>query len=160
MHDIRTQLGDGVIENRGDEELRLAPAVQSDVAQFEEASEKGQLAKALELYRGELLPGFHGSAAPEFDRFVETVANANKAFVGAVLNRAFDPDLRPELPKITAPTLIIRGEHDAARTRAHVEELLAGIPGSTAVEIAGAGHSPQVDSPEAFSRALRGFLLN
>ena len=51
------------------------------------------------------------------------------------------------------------GELDAARTRAHVEELLAGIPLSTALEIAGAGHSPQVDSPEAFARGLRDFLL-
>jgi 3-oxoadipate enol-lactonase len=98
-------------------------------------------------------------AAEEFDAFVEPVVSANKAFMGAVLNSAFELDLRPELPKITAPTLVIRGELDAARTRAHVEELLAGIPASTALEIAGAGHSPQVDSPEAFARALRDFLL-
>ena len=60
------------------------------------------------------------------------VVSANKAFMGAVLNRAFALDLRPELAKITAATLVIRGELDAARTRAHVEELLAGIPTSTA----------------------------
>lgn len=84
---------------------------------------------------------------------------ANKAFMGAVLNSAFELDLRPLLPKITASTLVIRGEHDAARTRTHVEELLTGIPKSTALEIPDAGHSPQVDSPEAFSRALRDFLL-
>ena len=98
-------------------------------------------------------------APEEFDVFVEAVMKANKAFMGAVLNSAFELDLRPELPKITARTLIIRGELDAARTRAHAEELLAGIHLSTALEIAGAGHSPQVDSPEAFARALRGFLL-
>jgi pimeloyl-ACP methyl ester carboxylesterase len=98
-------------------------------------------------------------APEEFDRFVEMVVNANKTFMGAVLNNAFALDLRPELPKITATTLVVRGELDAARTRTHVEELLAGIPNSTALEIPHAGHSPQVDSPEAFSRALRGFLL-
>ena len=98
-------------------------------------------------------------APAEFDEFVEMVATANKAFMGAVLDRAFALDLRPELAKITAATLVIRGELDAARTRAHVEELLAGIPRSTALEIPGAGHSPQVDSPEAFARALREFLL-
>jgi pimeloyl-ACP methyl ester carboxylesterase len=95
----------------------------------------------------------------EFDIFVDTVMSANKAFMGAVLNSAFELDLRPVLPEITASTLIIRGEHDAARTRTHVEELLTGIPGSAALEIPDAGHSPQVDSPEAFVRALRGFLL-
>ena len=87
------------------------------------------------------------------------VLQANRAFMGSVLNRAFSLDLRPVLPKITASTLVIRGELDAARTRTHVEEFLAGIPESTALEIPGAGHSPQVDSPEAFSRAIRGFLL-
>ena len=97
--------------------------------------------------------------AEEFGRFVEMVVHANKPFMGAVLNSAFALDLRPDLPKITAPTLVIRGEHDAARTQAHVDELLAGIAESTALEIPGAGHSPQVDSPELFSRALRGFLL-
>ncbi len=98
-------------------------------------------------------------APEEFDQFVGMVVNANKAFMGAVLNSAFVLDLRPELPKISATTLVIRGELDAARTRAHVEELLAGIPNSTALEMPDAGHSPQVDSPEAFSRALREFLL-
>jgi len=97
--------------------------------------------------------------AEEFEVFVDTVMGANKAFMGAVLNRAFELDLRPVLPRITASTLVIRGEHDAARTRTNVEELLAGIPKSTALEIPDAGHSPQVDSPEAFVRALRGFLL-
>ena len=87
------------------------------------------------------------------------VANANKAFMGTVLTNAFALDLRPVLPRITASTLVVRGELDAARTPRHVEELLAGIPKSRAFEIPGAGHSPQVDSPEAFSRALRGFLL-
>jgi 3-oxoadipate enol-lactonase len=95
----------------------------------------------------------------EFDLFVATVASANKNFMGAVLNSAFELDLRPMLPKITASTLVIRGELDAARTRTHVEELLAGIPTSTALEIPDAGHSPQVDSPEAFARSIRGFLL-
>jgi pimeloyl-ACP methyl ester carboxylesterase len=94
-----------------------------------------------------------------FDMFVDAVMSANKDFMGAVLNDAFDLDLRPVLPKITASTLVVRGELDSARTRTHVEELLAGIPESTALEIPGAGHSPQVDSPKAFSRAIRGFLL-
>jgi 3-oxoadipate enol-lactonase len=122
-----------------------------------------------EWIAGEADPAFTGRlveallarrpAPEEFDRFVAMVVNANKTFMGAVLNSAFALDLRPELPKIAAATLVVRGELDAARTQAHVDELLAGIPRSTALEIPGAGHSPQVDSPDAFSRALRGFLL-
>ncbi len=95
----------------------------------------------------------------EFETFVDLVANANKAFMGTVLTNAFALDLRPRLPAIAATTLVIRGEVDGARTRAHVEELLAGIRNSKAVEMSGAGHSPQVDSPGAFAGLLREFLL-
>ena len=95
----------------------------------------------------------------EFETFVDMVFNANKAFMGSVLTSAFDLDLRPLLPEITAATLVIRGEFDAARTRTHVEELLAGIPNSKAAEIPGAGHSPQVDSPQAFAKLVRDFFL-
>ena len=91
--------------------------------------------------------------------FVDMVANANKAFMVSVLTAAFELDLRPRLPAISAPTLVVRGERDAARTQAHVDELLAGIPRSRAVELAGAGHSPQVDSPQPFAAELCSFLL-
>jgi len=94
----------------------------------------------------------------EFETFVDAVAAANKAFMGSVLTSAFGLDLRPVLPLITAPTLVVRGEFDASRTREHVAELMAGIPDCRAYEIAGAGHSPQVDSPKAFCPLVREFL--
>ncbi len=94
----------------------------------------------------------------EFEAFVDEVSKANKAFMGMVLNTAFGLDLRPELPKIAAPTLVVRGEHDASRTPVHVAELMAGIPDCSAIEIVDAGHSPQVDSPAAFAKAVREFL--
>jgi 3-oxoadipate enol-lactonase len=75
----------------------------------------------------------------EFEVFVDMVMNANKAFIGTVLTNAFKLDLRSRLPGITASTLVIRGELDASRTRTHVEELLAGISNSRAVEIPGPG---------------------
>jgi pimeloyl-ACP methyl ester carboxylesterase len=54
--------------------------------------------------------------------------------------------------------LVLRGELDAARTPAHVAELMAGVPDCRAVEIPNAGHSPQVDSAEAFCLLVRAFL--
>ena len=95
----------------------------------------------------------------EFETFVDMVAGANKAFMGMVINTAFNLDLRLLLPRIASPTLVVRGALDASRTQAHVDELLAGIPNSRAVEIPNAGHSPQVDSAEVFSRVVREFLL-
>ena len=96
----------------------------------------------------------------EFETFVDEVASANKAFMGSVLTSAFDLDLRPVLPQITAQTLVVRGEFDASRTREHVAELMAGIPDCRADEIPNGGHSPQVDSPQAFCPLAREFLLS
>ena len=98
-----------------------------------------------------------GPDAEEFGRFVEMVVHANKPFMGAVLNSAFALDLRPDLPKITAPTLVIRGEHDAARTQAHVDELLAGIAESTALEIPGARTFPAGRQPGTSRVRFAGF---
>lgn len=58
-----------------------------------------------------------------------------KGLHGLRPERGLRPGFAPRLPEITASTLIVRGERDAARTRAHVEELLARIPLSRAVEL-------------------------
>lgn len=87
------------------------------------------------------------------------VKAASRDLMITVLKGAIDLDLRPRLPAITARTLVVRGELDAGRTQEHVDDLVRGIPDSRAVEIPGAGHSPMVDSPGAFNRLLREFLL-
>jgi 3-oxoadipate enol-lactonase len=94
----------------------------------------------------------------EFDVYVAEVMRANKEFMAAILTEAFRLDLRPRLGRITASTLVVRGELDVARTREHVRDLLEGIPDSQAVEMPGAGHSPMVDSPSQFNTILRQFL--
>ena len=58
--------------SRGDDELGLAPdQVRCDVWAFEAAVDQGRPADALALYRGELLAGFHISAAPDFERWLD-----------------------------------------------------------------------------------------
>jgi len=73
VHIVRRALGDDVIEARGDEELRVTPErFWCDVVEFETARDTGRLARADELYRGELLPGFYvpGAPVPEFERWL------------------------------------------------------------------------------------------
>jgi 3-oxoadipate enol-lactonase len=87
-------------------------------------------------------------AAADRDRYVAAVLAADPEFVAAVLRTARDTDLRPRLGAITAPTLVMRGEHDTARTRRHVAELVAGIADARSVELPGCGHSPMVEEPD------------
>jgi 3-oxoadipate enol-lactonase len=90
--------------------------------------------------------------------YVDAVRRADRDYMVRTLEGVLELDLRPRLGAIAARTLIVRGERDAARTREHVRTLLAGIDGSVAIELAGAGHSPMVDSPEALLRLLQAFL--
>ena len=67
-----------------------------------------------------------------------------------------DFDLRPGLAGIAAPALFLCGAKDAALPG--TKALHAGVPGSTMIEISGAGHIANVENPSAFTRALAEFL--
>lgn len=68
LHHVRRALGDGVVENRGAEEVGVRPGrLWTDAVAFEEALDRGDPRGALALYHGDLLEGFHlRGAAPEF----------------------------------------------------------------------------------------------
>ncbi|HEY0651430.1 alpha/beta fold hydrolase [Phenylobacterium sp.] len=67
-------------------------------------------------------------------------------------------DSRPSLSAINVPTLVIRGAEDGITTRAHQDEILAGVPHARFVEIPGCGHLPTLESPEMTNRLLRDWL--
>ncbi|HEU5042227.1 MAG TPA: BTAD domain-containing putative transcriptional regulator [Gemmatimonadales bacterium] len=69
---LRRALGAKTIVSRGDDELALAPEqLHCDVWAFDSALDHGRPADALALYRGELLAGFHISAAPGFEHWLD-----------------------------------------------------------------------------------------
>ncbi|MBO1413530.1 3-oxoadipate enol-lactonase [Streptomyces sp. FH025] len=65
-------------------------------------------------------------------------------------------DLRAELARITAPTLVIGGRRDPATPSAHARELADGIPDAGLLELADAAHLAPVEQPEAVLAALLG----
>ena len=56
-------------------------------------------------------------------------------------------DVRGYLPRITAPTLIVRGEHDPLIPASHAALLRECIPDARLVTLTGAGHVPMFDRP-------------
>lgn len=82
------------------------------------------------------------------------------------LNRAFGPggflrrfDLRPELPRIAAPTLIVAGRHDWICPPEFSEEIHRLIPGSDLRVFEDSSHSIRVDEPEKLVDAILGFVV-
>jgi len=70
---LRRELGEGVIRNRGDDEVGLDPSlIRSDASEFEEAAAAGRWRDALELVRGEIAPGLYVSDAAEFEEWLES----------------------------------------------------------------------------------------
>jgi pimeloyl-ACP methyl ester carboxylesterase len=67
-------------------------------------------------------------------------------------------DLRPELARITAPTLVITGEDDFICGPVNAHELHAGVAGSELALLADCGHFVFVEQPERFAAAVRSFL--
>ena len=68
-----------------------------------------------------------------------------------------DTDLRGDLQRIEAPTLVIAGADDPSVPRDEIELLADGIPDARLVEVPGA-HLANVEHPQAFSDALVSFL--
>jgi len=81
------------------------------------------------------------------------------------INRAFGPDgflrrydVRPELGRISAPTLILAGRHDWICPPEFSEEIHALIPGSTLRIFEDSSHSIRADEPEAMRAAIVAFV--
>lgn len=68
-----------------------------------------------------------------------------------------DYDIRAELPGLRQPVLLIAGEKDGAMP-ATMRAMAGVIPDASFVEIAGAGHVPCIEAPDAFNAAVEAFL--
>jgi serine/threonine-protein kinase len=71
VHVVRAALGPESIVSRGDEEVSLASTIWCDVEEFSMRADAGHLERALQLYRGELMPGFHVAGCTDLDLWLE-----------------------------------------------------------------------------------------
>ena len=80
-----------------------------------------------------------------------------KAARGMLTQR--DPGVINSLPTIAVPSIVVVGENDKPFLNA-ADYMAAKIPGATKVVIPNAGHAANIDQPEAFNRAIVGFLAD
>ncbi len=112
---------------------------------------------------------YYEAMAPLYARHYDPVAAEAGRKRGsnspAPINRAFGPDgflrrydLRPDLGRITAPTLILAGRHDWICPPEFSEEIHALIPGSTLRIFEDSSHSIRADEPDAMRAAIVAFV--
>lgn len=76
----------------------------------------------------------------------------------ASTNATWTGDYSADLAKISAPALVMYGEHDSVAPREYAEAIAGGIPGARLEVVPGAGHVANADAPGAFNDLLRAFL--
>ncbi|MFC1432394.1 3-oxoadipate enol-lactonase [Streptacidiphilus sp. N1-3] len=99
-----------------------------------------------------------GHRSPAADALVDDLRAADPAGYAACCDALAAYDLRSELRRVTAPTLVLAGREDRVTPPAHARELADGIPGATLTELAGAAHLAGVEQPAAVLAALRAQL--
>lgn len=70
------------------------------------------------------------------------------------------PDVRPWLPSITVPALVLVGEQDVISPPAEVTAFAAMLPRATLCLIPDAGHLAPLENPQPVNAAIRAFLAS
>jgi pimeloyl-ACP methyl ester carboxylesterase len=118
----------------------------------------------LKSHYAETLDGFVEACVPEkncdhikrwgrqiLDRATPEAAIALYRIAGSV-------DLRPDLPRITQPTLVLHGEADRLVSLETARSLAATLPNAKLTILNGAGHVPTMTRPQEVARAINAFF--
>jgi serine/threonine-protein kinase len=136
---LRRELGEGVLLNRGDEEVGLDPAqFRSDVADFEEAAATGRWQVALDLFQGELAPGLYVSEAEGFEEWLEEKRRdiRRRAAAGAwALSRDAEAEDRAGEAAAWARRAVVQAPDDEVGVRRLLQLLVAAGDAAGAVQV-------------------------
>src|SRR5437763_1335996 len=67
-------------------------------------------------------------------------------------------DLRPDLHRITVPTLIVQGERDTSRPPSLGKVMADALPDAELHVIPGVGHTPMLEDPQTWQTLFHAFL--
>ena len=111
---------------------------------------------------------FDPASAPEYARYYgegwtqedELQAEWNREMAARLIWKPYmrSHTLAALLGGVTTPTLVVWGREDAIIPLSVCERYVRAIPGATARVLDRCGHLPEMEQPDAFVRAVRGFL--
>lgn len=102
-------------------------------------------------------------AQPVPPAFLDTVVSEGlkvpvRVWRAALREGHLEADLADRLNRITAPTLIVSGQHDAVHPAGEYEAVARAIPGAQLIVYANAGHALHWEEPERFAADLVAFV--
>jgi 3-oxoadipate enol-lactonase len=106
----------------------------------------------------QMRPAFAGCEPAVWDYFMQHDGSQPMAAVAQKAVLLHHLDLRPLLPEIRQPVLLICGDRDPLVGKPCEQELLAGLPNAARAEIDDCGHLPQYTHPEVLSEIVERYL--
>jgi 2-hydroxy-6-oxonona-2,4-dienedioate hydrolase len=74
------------------------------------------------------------------------------------MDAVLEDRIEDKLPRITAPSLVVRGERDAVAPQAWAEEVARKLGAGKVRVLPGKGHAPNYSAPDELMRVIRPFL--
>jgi 3-oxoadipate enol-lactonase len=99
-------------------------------------------------------PGYAAAHPEEVRRLREMVAATPAIGYAGACAAIEQMDLRPDLPRITAPTLVVAGADDPATPPEHGAAIAAAIPGARLEVVASAAHLASYEQAETANRLI------
>jgi proline iminopeptidase len=124
-----------------------------------EAEERGEYESPEDMLRlwKAMVPLYFKAWDEQARAFVEETSHIGNVDALRLFNAGV-PDLRDDLARITAPTLVVAGEDDFICGPASAREIAGGIPGAELVLVPNAGHFTYFEQPERFAAAVGDFV--
>lgn len=97
---------------------------------------------------------------PEAVEYIKSAIRRNSVgtICATLLALAARTDTSEILKQINVPTLLIRGSEDRITSLQDMKDVEEAIPDAQFTEIAGCGHLPNLEAPEAFNQAVAEFM--
>lgn len=108
------------------------------------------------------IPGLVTDDAPQElrEEIISIMSDFHPAGYRAMAVAFADLDLRPVLPQIRVPTLLVWGEDDRRSPLSVGRQMSDSIPAARLVVLHGCGHMSNLEQPEQFNTEVRTFLNN
>lgn len=108
------------------------------------------------------IPGLFSEVMPadKSERLAAIMSDVRPVATRVMALAFAEADLRPVLPRITVPTLLLYGDADERSPLTVAEALHAAISTSTLVVLPGLGHECYLEAPDRFNAEVRRFLVS
>ncbi|MDR0848556.1 MAG: alpha/beta hydrolase [Propionibacteriaceae bacterium] len=162
--DLQAEIVLALLDHLGIEKVSLVATSYGSVVAQQVASSRPELVSKMVISNAAAhFPiSFHQSIL-SLSTVFDSMAWLQPRMFGALtrITRSIDGvDVRPELSKITCPTLVVSSEFDNLTPKYLQLEILSLIPDSQYAVIMGAGHVVVYEKPHEFTRVALGFLAH